>query len=67
MRTASRRRRWKNISMSADEDKRKYKRLKAELFKTKSKVFCMKYAPVIVAILEVIIEGYYSYKKRTRN
>ena len=53
--------------MSADEDKRKYKKLRAELFKTKSKVFCMKYAPIIAAILEVIIEGYYSYKNRTRN
>ena len=52
--------------MSADEDKRKYKKLRAELFKTKSKVFCMKYAPIIVAVLEVIIEGYYSYKKRTK-
>ena len=52
--------------MGADEDKRKYKRLKAELFKTKSKVFCMKYAPVIVAILEVIIEGYYNYKKKSK-
>ena len=53
--------------MSADEDKRKYKRLKAELFKTKSKMFCIKYAPIIVAVLEVIIEGYYRYKNRTKN
>ena len=52
--------------MNADEEKRKYKRLKAELFKTRSKVFCMKYAPVIVALLEVIIEGYYSFRKRTK-
>ena len=53
--------------MSADEDKKKYRKRKAELFKTRSKIFCIKYAPVIVAILEVIIEGYYSYKNRTRN
>ena len=52
-----------NISMSADEDKRKYKRLKAELFKTKSKVFCMKYAPVIVAVIEVLLESYHVYRK----
>ena len=52
--------------MNADEEKRKYKRLKAELFKTRSKVFCMKYAPVIVVVLEIIVEGYYSYKKRTK-
>ena len=53
--------------MSADEDKKKYRKLKAELFKTRSKIFCMKYAPVIVAVLEIIVEGYYSYKKRTKN
>lgn len=49
--------------MSADEDKRRYKRLKAELFKTKSKVFCMKYAPVIVAVIEVLLESYHVYRK----
>ena len=52
--------------MNADEEKKKYKKLKAELFKTKGKIFCMKYAPVIVAVLEVIIEGYYSFRKRTK-
>ena len=52
--------------MSVDEDKKKYKRLKAELFKTKGKMFCIKYAPVIVAVLEIIVEGYNSYKKRTK-
>ena len=59
-------RRWKNISMNADEDKKKYKKLKAELFKTKGKIFCMKYAPMVVVLLEIIIEGYYSFKKRTK-
>ena len=52
--------------MNADEEKKKYKKLKAELFKTKGKIFCMKYAPVIVAVLEVIIEGYYSFRKWTK-
>lgn len=52
--------------MNADEDKRKYKKLKAELFKTKGKIFCMKYAPMVVVLLEIIIEGYYSFKKRTK-
>ena len=49
--------------MSADEDKRKYRRLKSELFKTRSKIFCMKYAPVIVAVIEVMLESYYVYRK----
>ena len=52
--------------MNADEDKKKYKKLKAELFKTKGKIFCMKHAPMVVVLLEIIIEGYYSFKKRTK-
>ena len=49
--------------MSADEDKKKYRKLKAELFKTRSKIFCMKYAPVIVAIVEILLEGYHTYRR----
>ena len=48
------------------KDNKKYWRLKFELFKTRSKMFCIVCAPIIITALEIFLEGYKAFRSNNR-
>lgn len=46
--------------------KRKYWRVKFDLIKTRSKLFCILYAPVIITLFEIFLEEYREYKSKNK-
>ena len=49
-----------------DKKRRKYWRMKLDLIKARSKLFCILYAPVIVTLLEIFVDEYREYKSKNK-
>lgn len=54
------------MSSHTDKDKKKLRKLRLDLLKAKGKLFCVVYAPIILALLEIIVEEYQSYASKTK-
>ena len=50
-----------------DRKRRKYWKMKLDLIKARSKLFCILYAPVIVTLLEIFAEEYREYKAKHKH
>jgi hypothetical protein len=49
-----------------DKNKKGNWKLKFDLIKTKSKLFCVLYVPVIISALEFLVDGYRAYSLKNK-
>jgi hypothetical protein len=54
------------MSLHTDKNKRQNWKLKFELFKARSQIFCLLYAPVIISALELLVESYRVYSSKDK-